>query len=305
MFTGALENVIMKVNGTANSNIILNEGNNDVLEIILSGIITDNNFDERSTTFTWNGKNNQGQYVSSGVYYLKIAEKDPYGHEETTIRDVSVINNMEYVRLTVFNSAGEIVFSSTTYGQSLNWTYASIDLPDIAGITDEKSTLIIKYSESPLDFIRWDFTNNNGNIISPGVYEVQVVIKDLSTGYIMLTKTIEILRLKKTFLGDVIIVPNPYYMNSNQTLKIRWDFGYKPWQANPSYGISGQVNLKIFNVLGELIRTINSSLNSGYVIWDLKTNNNNMVSPGIYIIVLDAKTADGYQERKILKAGVM
>src|SRR6185369_661699 len=67
--------------------------------------------DGTGLTLSWDGKNAQGQIVSSGVYYVSVEVKDPFGKLVTWTAALSVIRTEAFATVQVFNSAGELVWS--------------------------------------------------------------------------------------------------------------------------------------------------------------------------------------------------
>ncbi len=82
-------------------------------------------------------------------------------------------------------------------------------------------------------------------------------------------------------LDAINVVPNPFYL-------------YGPYDPSPgNYKVRFQhlpvrCNIKIFNLGGELVETIDKDSDVSYTDWDLKTSNGLPVASGIYIYVVDA-----------------
>ncbi len=279
-------------------------GNDGILEIFIEGIETQNNNVERGSLFIWDVKNQQSQYIDSGVYYIKVEQIDPYGHVNTLTKSITVFDVREYVEFKVFNTAGEIVRSIRTY-KTTNSSPTLAYVPDLIYITPDKK-IKIQYTSNINDTIEWNFKNENGLIINTGVYELQVIVSSNKTAPVVASKTVVILNDAKSYLGDIAIVPNPFDRKTHKDMKIqiRWDFGIKPWQADPVYAMQGQVKVKIYNISGELIREIHSMLQTGFIEWDTMTSNCNPVSRGVYICLIEAINYTGNLDRKILKFAI-
>lgn len=83
-------------------------------------------------------------------------------------------------------------------------------------------------------------------------------------------------------IDDVKIVPNPYNLNADQ--EIRWpDIQDKVGFLE----IPGQCDIKIYTESGQLVRSIEHRDLSGDEYWNLTTDANQVVSSGIYIVVVE------------------
>ena len=295
---GQLSDFLLLLDGQT-AKIISNECGE--LEIFLPGVSTPYNQIERGSLFTWDVKNNQSQYVDSGIYYIKIEQTDPYGHVISITKSITVFDARQYIEFRVFNTAGEIVRSIRTY-KKIDLLPTLADAPDIIRLYSEKENLIqIQFTKNPNDFIEWDCKSENGTLLTTGIYEIQVIVVKNNMKPIIVTKTISIINPGKSFLGEISIIPNPVDRKENNNIQIRWDFGMKPWNYNPDYAFEGETNIKIYNIAGELIWKRISQLQTGYIEWDTKTTNGNLTTRGIYICVIDAMNKSGYFERRINK----
>ena len=83
------------------------------------------------------------------------------------------------------------------------------------------------------------------------------------------------------YLDDIKVVPNPYYLfssydNSNFNRQIR--FTHLPKECT----------IKIFNLAGDLIRTLKKNSDESWMYWDIETSNGIPVASGIYVYVVEA-----------------
>jgi hypothetical protein len=87
--------------------------------------------------------------------------------------------------------------------------------------------------------------------------------------------------LAKDQLKQVLAVPNPYYNHStyelNQFARVV-KFTHLP----------AQCTLRIFNLAGDLVRTIQKNDNTSQISWDLLTDKGLPVASGIYLFHVDA-----------------
>ena len=255
--------------------------------------------DVKRINFEWDGKNENGQKINQGIYYIKFSVVDPYGHTETIIKDVTLIRTDEYLRLNIYNTAGELV-------ARIEKTEAVSDLLDINLIKD---IIYINYGQKfdfnigGSNFISWDGKTGQGKIIDNGIYEIQVEIRTKNGFNKIASKTVTIFVLE----GDKVlsdtnnpnlfpkVYPNPVFVETEEAEQIiEW------YKAYP-----GEIKIKIYNISGELVNEIKGDLNNKYIKWNLKTKNGIPVSSGIYIMVLYAKKITGKTEIKIVKSSVI
>jgi flagellar hook assembly protein FlgD len=278
--------------GEANPEVITGDSE---LEIRLPRVETPSTYGTGSTTYYWNGINAQSQEVGTGVYYIKVETLDQYGHTTTVIKDITVARADEYVELNIYNSAGEIVRSirkeKTVYTGSVSLN----SLGDRIIFLKEGGEATIKYGNNIGDYIMWDGKNQDGEIVSSGIYEVQVILKTKTGVVSEASKTVTVLREGKIYIKEVRAIPNPYVAGSGGKIRIEWEL---------ESAEEGEVEIRIYNVAGELIRRIEGKLSAGSIEWDLKTEKKHYASRGIYIAVMEAKNAEGYKDRKIIKLAI-
>tara|TARA_Y100000588_G_scaffold158460_1_gene172353 strand:+ start:963 stop:4571 length:3609 start_codon:yes stop_codon:yes gene_type:complete len=97
-------------------------------------------------------------------------------------------------------------------------------------------------------------------------------------------------------LDNVQVVPNPYIVESN--------FNETVYKKKLRFTrLMSQCTIKIFTVTGELVNTLSHNLENDYdgdtadtgnEWWDLRTYNNQVVAPGLYIYVVEASSGETY-----------
>ena len=60
-----------------------------LLQLHLPGVETPETLGKGESFFYWDGKNDSGQYVANGPYYLKLSEKDTWGHTIISVKETS------------------------------------------------------------------------------------------------------------------------------------------------------------------------------------------------------------------------
>ena len=126
-----------------------------------------------------------------------------------------------------------------------------------------------------------------------GTYELQVVVKDELGRITEAAKSIQVFREDKKALKDVAVVPNPY-RGGKAGVSLVW-----------GAGVSGDAVLSFYNSAGEIVKAINTRLENGSAVWDARATDGSPAAQGLYIFVLQAKTSEGYLERKTGKIVIM
>ncbi len=247
------------------------------------------------TVFKWEGGNTGEQQIKSGSYYIQISEQDAYGHTSTMTKDLTILNSDEYVTVKVFNSAGEIVWQKTEYSPVVkdNILALSIEKTIVLG---KNKPITIQYGADATNSIIWDGKNYAGNIVTNGVYEIQVYYKQEGKNEKIVSKTVTFINDEniESVLGEIIIMPNPYKYAAGKSCIIKWS----------GSGAVGDVEVRIYGLTGELIKTVYGKSSNGFVLWNGKSVNGRAAS-GIYIAVVTAKKGNGQYEIKMIKLIVL
>jgi hypothetical protein len=101
--------------------------------------------------------------------------------------------------------------------------------------------------------------------------------------------------LAKQDIKKINVFPNPYYgVNSQEINKYERfvTFNHLPEKAT----------IRIFNLAGQLIRTIEKNTTTQYQRWDLQTDSGLPVASGLYVVYIDMPDLG---EVKILKAAII
>ena len=67
---------------------------------------------------------------------------------------------------------------------------------------------------------------------------------------------------------------------------------------------TGRAYVHVYNIRGELVRTLTAPLSDGYVRWNLKSTGGYNVSTGVYLIVVETKNDNGQINRKKQKFSI-
>jgi hypothetical protein len=282
----------LSVPGHSDNSII---GTDNKLTIDMPGIETPDSMGATHTAFIWDVTNNQSQFVTPGAYYIKVEETDAFGHVNVVIKQIQVVSVEEYIELKIFNSAGEIV--RVIRENKAVSTDLSLADDEILGIPDDGSTVPVKYNAAG-DSIPWDGKNDQGKVVSSGNYELQVTVKTLQGTVVNASKTVIVLRQDKTYLDKLSVYPNPYEASTAAPgVTFAWTF--------KTTGETGTAVIRVYNVAGELVKMIKADLAAMSATWDLRTEDNEHISRGFYVVILTAKNAAGYGDNKSTKMAVV
>ena len=257
------------------------------LSIYLPGLITPDDMSQTGTAFSWDGTTNAMQPAASGSYYIKIQQVDTYNHVSVLIKDFSVMQVEQYVELLVYNSAGEIVYDYKQYTTAPN--NVTLQLADIIPVQKSGNNNIqVVYGPGLLDYINWNGLNNSGVAVGSGTYEVKIISRTIEGTEVTASKTVIVLSEGSKYLGDIKAYPNPY--TGAGSLTFAWTSSYP-----------GRMTIRVYNISGELVRTLNGDLAAGTLPWDCTTAAGSAVSQGYYIAVLTSTDSEGYINQKMVK----
>jgi flagellar hook assembly protein FlgD len=212
----------------------------------------------------------------------------------TTIKEISLIRTEEYVRLSIYNTSGELVRrleQSVVPGAQL-----SLDVDDVFYIkAGEENSTTIKLGDA--GNMQWDGKNSLGALVSSGMYEVSVEVKD-GTGYtVYSTKTITVLNeMSGPVLSDVKAYPNPAVAD---------EYSYSQMRIQWAGTAEGDITVRVYNTAAELVTVLRAKIADAGIDWDMETQAGSKLSGGFYAAVIEAVTKDGVRERAVLKLAII
>jgi hypothetical protein len=299
-----LTNILVTAGGVTNPATITSD---TPVQITLPGMDTPNTQGSGvDPVYVWNPINQQSQDVSPGVYYIKVEETDTYGHVAAIIKDITVMKIEQYVEVNIFNAAGELVRNIREYKTTLD-QQISLGVADYIVIQNDGTVKngTVKYGTNLGEAMQWDGKNQTGDIVTNGVYEVQVIVKTNQGSMLEASKTVIVLREDKVYLDKLVIQPNPYSKDkkNNPAGIVLFKWATKNGTPEPGHAV-----IRIYNVAGELVKELKGDLAAGGstgISWDLKTNGGNILSTGFYAVMLEGKSLTGYIDRKTAKLAII
>jgi len=279
-------NVLLQVNGVDASFFNPVDGS-----LIISFPGVDSIQQTGGVSFSWDGKAENGGYVSNGDYFLKVTVIDNYGHINTIIKEIKILKTEQYARLSIYNAAGELVDRIEKDGAVLG--NAALEMDDVILTGEGAVPAVIKYSAT--DSFSWDGKNMLGMLVASGSYEAVLEVKN-SDGYykIWTSKTFTVLNVQSApVLGGLKAYPCPRIIDDVVVQPITFDWALKQ---------QGRIFVSVYNVAGELVRKLEGSLASpAGISWDCTASNGKMAGSGLYVAVVRAIKQDGALEVKTLK----
>jgi flagellar hook assembly protein FlgD len=264
------------------------------LTLRFPGIWTGSETEVPYVDFDWDGTNANGQPASQGIYYIKVIVTDEYGHTNAIVKQVQLLRTEEYVRLSIYNSSGELV--RVIEQANVPGTQINLEVDDVFYINGGTSnSTTIKLGDAGV--MQWDGKNSLGSLVSSGMYEVSVEVKDISGYSVISTKTITVLNESSgPIMTDVKFYPNPIVADQDlgAVMRICW-LGTA----------TGDVTVRVYNIAGELVTKIGARIEDLFVNWNMTANNGESLAPGFYAAVVEADTAQGERERFVIKLAVI
>jgi len=233
---------------------------------------------------SWNGTNNTGQPVASGVYYIKIQTTNAFGQTTSYTSAVSVLAAPSQSWLVISNSAGEIVWRQQVANGSTN-----VNMPAevaFAGMGTQASaktgTTITVAGSGTVQNIPWNGLNLQGRLVSSGSYSA--VLETEQVGSAVNVETVKFQVIDGPGgdpLSQMELAPNPAVHTEQARILY-----------NPAFG---EATVLVYNLAGERTLAASDPGDSGVLLLDLSG-----LSSGVYICV----ATQAYQT-KALKLAVI
>lgn len=237
-----------------------------------------------SSSLPWSGDNDQGQYVSAGIYYMRVESVDSFGKSTSVILPVNALGAPGGESVGIYNSAGERV--------------ASLALPagfgTLVSVIPMHSSSALGQGSGPITFLAtdisgttatlsWSGAGSQGAPVSSGTYSVQVNSSDKGNSFHE-SRSFSIIKA-----GDPLdlkpLTKNPLGP-ADSILSIRY---------NPPP--SGVTRLYLYNGAGELIGQRGDESAAGHAEFDVHG-----LASGVYICVL---LPEGSTQRAVLKIAML
>ena len=271
-----------------------------ILQISLPGVGSPQ---QDNVSFYWDATNNQGQQVSNGVYYIKVEEKDPYGHVKTITREITALQTGNFTELKVFNSAGELVRLIRDYTGQWSGERLIIDVPDVIQMKNiDDSGINVRYGEKEGLSIFWDGKNSAGRRVTSGSYEIQITVNYNGLFYNS-AKTVVLLDEQEKIIESIAVSPNPF---RGDTGSVRFTWQLENTALLTESGKTGRVKIRVYNIAGENVQILEAPLEKGFALWEIGgIRRGYKTASGIYIYVIEAVNNRGHFDRETGKMAIM
>jgi hypothetical protein len=185
----------------------------------------------------WDGANDAGQWVSAGAYNVVLESRDPFGSVTAHSASVTVLRSPEGARITVFNSAGERVFSRELPAMAASASGFDLESPSLGA--GEKLWARFNIASGPALLEVWDGRNHRGEPVASGSYTVTLELPS-GSGRISQSRALSVLKGPEQRALGLGLGPNP------------WRSGQGAWLSYaPAPGRTA--TLRLYNLAGELL----------------------------------------------------
>lgn len=239
-------------------------------------------------SLAWDGTSSSGQKVQSGTYTAVAEVTDSFGRTTTYQASVSVLRLPVEVQVSVFNSAGELVYQvrkpSTTVPDMAELTFSTEQL--VLGEDSDRQAMIEVIYQRGSEKIAWDGRNSQGSLVSSGMYIIKVEAFQSGLANLIISKQVQVLRAPTADpLDAAFAAPNPAGPADAKVIIFLGD-------VDPGLKVKAQ----FYNLLGERMAFSDNQGHPGSIHWELGTR---AYSPGVYFAVLE--TQGSVVQRKVIK----
>jgi flagellar hook assembly protein FlgD len=236
------------------------------------------------TVIVWDGTSSAGQTVQSGTYNVVVKMTDSFGKSVSWSAPLTVLRDDKNVQVEVFNSAGELVWSSSQG----SGTAGSIGLSGRQLAPSSSSPgLKISYGSGPSDYVYWNGLNSQGQAVASGTYVVQVT-QDTDSGKKVYAQSVIVVQASSQVFDSAIPWPNPVDPASSSVIiqLSGMAAGTEAWGD-------------VYNLAGERVGSL--ARDPAGLRWDFGSN----LASGIYLARVNARDAQGQQKNINLKIAIL
>ena len=233
---------------------------------------------------TWDGTNQAGDPVSNGVYYVKVDNIDANGQDTSVSETVTVSRTIAKVQVNIYNESGEVIKHLFAYADDPgnmnlgNVVFSGNVIQPTLGTPTPNGTGQLTLTFPNGTTVTWDGTNDNGQIVTNGVYQVEIHWLDGTGGEQVISHNVTVERGNNpSATGTVFAAPNIINGNSGGTT------------VSVNSNLSLTLTAGVYDVAGELVkRPVTGQAGSGAVPVDTSG-----LASGLYFVVVDLKDANG------------
>jgi hypothetical protein len=265
------------------------------LELRFTGVLADTVINGNTLEITQSGGSIATLFGAS-AYDLVDHPLNPTGAEAPfTVRipfEVWNVDDNEQVNLVFWDRSGDPTVDGGKVWNTENRTYGwVVNTPYTTDLIDITSQMVA--DNSTWNIVLYQCTFTTGDVLS--IFYDNPIQIGIDTYSFTTTASAYSGSLAKSQIDEINVFPNPYYgINSEEVNKYNRfvTFTHLPEKAN----------IKIFNLAGVLVRTIEKDDVDQYQRWDLANNSGLPVASGLYIAYIELPDLG---ETKILKVAVI
>jgi hypothetical protein len=233
-------------------------------------------------TYLWNGSNNNGQTVETGVYYVKTEVVDNNGNTTVYIHPVTVIALANQFSLKVYNSAGELVKTIAVGNYGMGVAPNSLSVVGGKAVAFGPGGGQFTFNVGP-GTVTWNGQDDEGQLVQQGDYTVQLVSQGMGSPYNVASVAVTVLSTAGSVLSGAFVAPNPVPAGADSVTVVL-----------PSATSVCHITARLYNVAGELVMIGNNDMNYGKITFP---TGGRRVAGGIYVVALTAVGPWGQAER--------
>jgi flagellar hook assembly protein FlgD len=266
---------------------------NDGLQVDIAGLDGD-----AGANLIWNGTNNNGQAVASGVYTVQISSVNTFGQVQTQTKAVSIVATGGPVTLSVYNSAGELVTNLSVELSAADGGSQpiGISLPSgqngVVPSTNTSGPGELKINVTLADGntvpVYWNGLNTQGQPLQSGNYLLTLTQTEAGSSEILKTLPVVVVDTPdlsaQAMVQTALVVPNPV---AGSWFDVQYQTGGPYTAAGMLYDLAGQRVAEATDQGGGILRFSGD--------W----------SSGVYLLDFEARNGDGVLARKVLKVAIV
>ncbi|MES2202279.1 MAG: hypothetical protein V4498_08515, partial [candidate division FCPU426 bacterium] len=246
-----------------------------------------------SNQVSWTGLAGSGSPVKGGIYYIKTTVLDSFGDEQTYAAQISVIEALSKTEINIFNSAGELVYhrSFSTGDQGIGLT---LDQDAFSPISKSLKGEIKRESGSITSW-SWDGRNDQGLLVSAGIYTIQLLADRAEGGETKVLRQVQVVAEQDTEDAHALVLNSPLReadLKQYGGVPVRyWDYAVR----------AGSAQGRLYDLSGRLVsQALADPHQPGQMILPLR-----QAAGGIYVLAFEYLTPSGTAKRAMLKVAVI
>jgi hypothetical protein len=251
-------------------------------------------------TLFWNEANDAGQQAQNGIYTFKVQIRDQFDHISSLVEQVAVASGQGTNTLIIYSSNGEVVYKAQL--DRSNGDLISFSLPkgsqfavglDAAGNPLPSTGLLIALNSTKGadGTITWSGLGLNGQLLSSGVYTLQLLQSGAGGDVTLESRQVVLLRTGGSQGGAIHLVPNPAGTGVGGGTQVT--LFYTP-------SASGTALAEVYDIAGERVGQGMDSGKTGKILLDMSR-----AASGTYIVSLTIRDNGMVLYRKVVKLAVL